>query len=37
MIAAAPYGYLIGTDGRISKRVAIVCDDDEEAASLTNG
>ena len=25
------YAYLIGADGRFSKRVAIVCDDDEEA------
>jgi hypothetical protein len=25
------YAYLIGADGRISKRVAIVCDDDEQA------
>jgi hypothetical protein len=25
------YAYLIGDDGRISKRFAIVCDDDEEA------
>ena len=25
------YAYVIGVDGRISKRVAIVCDDDEEA------
>jgi hypothetical protein len=31
------YGYLIGTDDRVSKRVAIVCNDDEEAASPTNG
>ena len=25
------YAYLIGVDGRFTKRVAIVCDDDEEA------
>jgi hypothetical protein len=31
------YGYLIRTDGLISKRVAIVSDDDDEAASPTNG
>jgi hypothetical protein len=29
------YAYLIGVDGRISKRVTIVCDDDEEAKHLT--
>jgi hypothetical protein len=25
------YAYLIGVDGRVSKRVPIVCDNDEEA------
>ena len=25
------YAYFIDVDGRISKRIAIVCDDDEEA------
>jgi hypothetical protein len=28
------YAYLIGDDGRFEKRVAIVCDDDEEAKGL---
>ena len=28
---AGYYAYLIGVDGRSHKRVAIVCDDDEEA------
>ena len=28
---AGYYAYFIGADGRFSKRVAIVCDDDEEA------
>jgi len=31
---AGYYAYLIGVDGRISKRVTIVCDDDEEAKRL---
>jgi len=28
------YAYLIGVDGHIAKRVAIVCGDDEEAKDL---
>jgi hypothetical protein len=28
---AGYYAYLIGVDGRVSKRVVIACDDDEEA------
>ena len=28
---AGYYAYLIGVDGRISRRVAIACDDDQEA------
>ena len=28
------YAYLIGVDGRFEKRVAIVCDGDEEAKGL---
>ena len=28
---AGYYAYLTGVDGRVSKRVAIVCEDDEEA------
>jgi hypothetical protein len=31
---AGYYAYLIGVDGRTSKRVDIVCDDDEEAKRL---
>ena len=29
------YAYLIGHDGRISKRVTIMCDDDEEAKRVS--
>jgi hypothetical protein len=28
------YAYLIGDDGKITKRIAMVCDDDEEAKGL---
>ena len=28
---AGDYAYFVGTDGHYTKRVAIVCDDDEEA------
>jgi hypothetical protein len=30
------YAYLIGVDGRFEKRVAIICDDDEEANASPN-
>ena len=30
------YAYLIDIDGRMSKRVPIACDDDEEAKRLAN-
>jgi hypothetical protein len=29
------YAYLIGHDGRISQRVELVCEDDEEAKRVT--
>jgi hypothetical protein len=31
---AGYYAYFVGADGRFTKRVAIVCDDDEEAKGL---
>jgi hypothetical protein len=31
---AGYYAYLVGADGRFIKRVAIVCDDDEEAKGV---